>query len=174
MIDKACLRKTILDRRKTFTKDRKDLASENIINQLTKIDQFIKAQYVGLYYPKDIEIDLRHLIEKYPNKVFAYPKLINDRIEYIGINSDTILETASFGLLEPKNGENITDKIQLFLVPALGMTSNGYRLGFGKGYFDKFFTQYRDAYKIGIIFENEVVEFKHEKHDVPLDLYIMG
>lgn len=173
-MNKSELRKLIVEKRTGISSKQKLESKQRIIEQLREDEHFLKADFVGLYYPAHQEMDITELIMLYPNKVFAYPKIVNDKIMYLQIDKNTELKSSSFGVKEPIYGFDITSKLEVILVPALGMTQNNYRLGYGKGYFDKFFKVYPNAYKIGIIYEGEEVTFEPTSFDVPLDSYFKG
>ncbi|SRR5690606_33181668 len=173
-MNKSELRKLIVEKRTGISSKQKLESKQRIIEQLKEDEHFLKADFVGLYYPAHQEMDITELIMLYPNKVFAYPKIVNDKIMYLQIDKNTELKSSSFGVKEPIYGFDITSKLEVILVPALGMTQNNYRLGYGKGYFDKFFKVYPNAYKIGIIYEGEEVTFEPTSFDVPLDSYFKG
>lgn len=96
-----------------------------------------------------------------------------DELEHSKINSTNELVKNTLGILEPKENLKIdTRKIDLILVPLLGVDIRGNRLGYGKGYYDKFL-QTAEALKIGLAFEEFVLdEIPSEKHDVKLDGFI--
>ncbi|CDR30102.1 Probable 5-formyltetrahydrofolate cyclo-ligase [Acholeplasma oculi] len=173
-MNKSELRKLIVEKRTGISSKQKLESKQRIIEQIKEDEHFLKADFVGLYYPAHQEMDITELIMLYPNKVFAYPKIVNDKIMYLQIDKNTELKSSSFGVKEPIYGFDITSKLEVILVPALGMTQNNYRLGYGKGYFDKFFKVYPNAYKIGIIYEGEEVTFEPTSFDVPLDSYFKG
>ncbi|MDE7464174.1 MAG: 5-formyltetrahydrofolate cyclo-ligase [Clostridiales bacterium] len=59
-------------------------------------------------------------------------------------------------------------KIDVCVTPLLGFDSDGYRLGYGKGCYDRFFVEH-DTFKMGLAFDAQRAEFSHEAHDIPLD-----
>lgn len=59
-------------------------------------------------------------------------------------------------------------KIDCCVTPLLGFDDDGYRLGYGKGCYDRFFAK-TEMFKIGIAFDVQRVEFAHDATDVPLD-----
>ncbi|MDE0313782.1 MAG: 5-formyltetrahydrofolate cyclo-ligase [Candidatus Poribacteria bacterium] len=65
-----------------------------------------------------------------------------------------------FGMLEPNTNCPIfpPDKLQLIFVPGIAFDSNGYRLGYGKGFYDRFLPSCPNAVTIGIAFEMQIVE----------------
>lgn len=168
------LRKQILKNRSMMDDKRVIEAKNSIIRTLSNMEVFQKAKVIGIYYPLGKEINLLDLIKLYPDKIFALPKTVDGQIIYHEFNSKTVLEKTSFGLLEPKSGENLNLKLDLCLVPSLGMTKDNYRLGYGAGYFDRFFTLFNKPYKIGIIYQGEEVSFEPFDYDVKLDTYVSG
>ncbi|MBN3490998.1 5-formyltetrahydrofolate cyclo-ligase [Acholeplasma equirhinis] len=173
-MDKKTLRKQILEKRSALTDARKKEAASKVIEKLCEDEHFLKADFVGLFYPANGEMDLMEIISRFPDKIFALPKTVNDKVMYLQYDQFTQLKHASFGIYEPQFGFDITAKLEVILVPCLGITKNFYRLGYGKGYFDKFFKNRLEVYKIGIIYEDEVVDFEPETYDIPMNDYISG
>jgi|SRR5690554_1676878 len=173
-MDKQTLREQIREKRKTFDDQRKKAAKNQVIQALSEDEHFLKADFVGIYHPGHGEMNLTELIEIYPNKIFGYPKIVNDKIMYLQVDKNTVLKRTSFGIYEPQFGFDITDKLEVVIVPSLGLTESRYRLGYGKGYFDRFFKQYANVYKIGVIYEGEIVSFEPSSNDVQMDDYFVG
>ena len=167
-------RQIILNNRLKKTVKEKNLASLNIINQLKVNKNFLKANIIALYYPIKYEIDLLELIKLFPEKRFCFPKIINKEMFFVEYKKGINFIKTKYGAFEPNGSKDISKNIELYLVPALGMTKNNYRLGHGAGYYDKFFKVYHNNYKIGIIYQGEEVEFMTENHDIPLNSYLKG
>lgn len=66
-------------------------------------------------------------------------------------------------------GDGNAVKIDISITPLLGFNENGYRIGYGKGCFDRFFAANENIYKIGLAFDCQRCEFCPESNDVPLD-----
>ena len=78
----------------------------------------------------------------------------------------------SYGIDEPADGNKIMEnEIDLVLVPLLAFDKNGFRVGYGKGFYDKFFYQSRkDSIKIGLSFFEPVDEIEDiNQFDIPLN-----
>ena len=168
------LRTQIIEKRQGISEAERKKAAENIIQQLSEDEHFLKADFIGIYYPTKNEMDLTSLIDMYPDKIFAYPKIVNEKIQFLQVDKNIDLKKSSFGVSEPNYGFDITSKLEVVVVPALGMTKDNYRLGYGKGYYDKFFKVYQNPYKIGIIYAHEEVSFEPQAYDIALDTYFMG
>lgn len=84
------------------------------------------------------------------------------------------LKTLSFGLRQPPRGtpelppEAIGQEVDLVLVLGLGFDRQGYRLGYGSGYFDRFLARF-PLTAVGLAYDMQVADaLPHEPHDVPM------
>lgn len=129
----------------------------------------------------DISLINRYVHSINPSSVFALPRIREiyqmDAIK-IELNADSVTSsTASnqYGILEPINGTILEPmNIDIVFVPLLSFDENGYRVGYGKGYYDRFLSRCRkDILKIGFsFFEAEPVIEDIDNYDVPLNLCI--
>ena len=81
------------------------------------------------------------------------------------------LQLGAYGILEP-TGELFTvyDTIDVAIVPGMAFDAEGYRLGRGKGYYDRFLARIPYLYKIGLCFSWQMVDkVPHDKHDIVMD-----
>ena len=98
-------------------------------------------------------------------------KIFNDEIIPIKANFDSKMQTGSLGIKEPL-GESYNDSIDLFIVPGLGFDKSGNRIGFGKGYYDRFLDT-KNTYKIGICFDIQLIDsVPVDYHDKKMDVII--
>ena len=140
-------------------------------------------EYLFTYWPieenhePNTHIFTEFLRFRNPELKVAYPVIDPHSIEMNALftDIDTPFEKASFNLFEPQKGEPIhPDKFDLVLVPLLCVDTNGYRVGYGKGYYDRFLAQcHPDCLKVGLSYF-EPVESINDKadYDVPLNLCI--
>ena len=174
MASKSDLRNLIIKNRNEKDALERLRLNKEMLKQISQHPKFIKSKRVGIYYPLPTEIDVRELINLFPDKTFAYPKIVEGNLVFLSYEKDTQFEKSNFNVFEPKTGNDISSKLDLVITPALGMNKSNYRLGFGKGYYDMFYKKYPKSYKIGIIYKDEEVEFNQEDHDIALDCYLMG
>ena len=114
---------------------------------------------------------IKQLIEK--GLTVIVPLMNGDFLEHSILESFLDLEPNSFGILEP-NSRYHSDlkKIDIIFVPLLCIDQFGNRLGYGKGYYDRFL-ETTEALKIGLLFEEFVLdEIPTEDHDIKLDGFI--
>lgn len=113
---------------------------------------------------------LRHIV---PGLRIAYPvtNTATNEMIAVAITEDTIYHTNSLGITEPKEGEEIPGTaIDLVLVPMLACDTKGVRVGYGKGYYDRFLANCRkDIVKIGFSYFEPVDQITDSNQfDVPL------
>lgn len=86
------------------------------------------------------------------------------------------LELSKFGIAQPKFGEASflePEKIDVVIVPGIAFDRNGHRIGFGCGYYDDFLKRARQAKKIALAYDFQIVDFiPAETHDVRVDVIV--
>ncbi len=140
---------------------------------------FIKNNLkLALYYPTNFEINVLKLLENQymNNKNILLPVIEeNNRMNFFSWKKNQVLLVNKFGILEPQKTEF---KIpNLILLPILAFDRNKYRLGYGKGFYDRYLNKYlkkiSNILTVGVAFSFQ----KHHKlpinkNDVKLD-YIL-
>ncbi len=77
------------------------------------------------------------------------------------------LEAGAYGILQPKGGEETACRVAL--TPLLAVDGEGYRLGYGGGYYDRYFSLHPDVLRVGLAYAGQAVEgLPREKTDMPL------
>ena len=167
MISKTELRKQLLNKRKTLnTKVLSDLICKKIID----LKQYKTAKNIFAYYPKTYEVDISPLFED-TEKNWFLPKVIGENMEFIKYNLGDNLVKSEFGVFEPI-GEKTIVKPDLIIVPALSADKKGYRLGYGKGYYDRFLAN-QNCKTVSPVFADLMVdELPIEKYDKKIDIIV--
>ena len=114
---------------------------------------------------------------EFPQIRISIPKVNaqTDGLDHLYFEGLHQLEQNSWGIPEPRDGERTRiEDIDLILVPLLTFDHDGHRLGYGKGYYDRFLSECRaDTQKVGISFFEPTVEFlPAEPHDVAMDAVV--
>jgi len=158
--EKARLRKIFLKKRCEITdKSEKDsIICEKIINS----EHFKKAALILLYEPIKKEIDTKKLFESalLLNKKVAYPRCFDDGVmEFFEVSSLFDLEEGRYNIREPKlTCPKVSDfSNTLCIMPALAADRKGTRLGYGKGYYDRFLSKNPEIYKLLPIYDELLV-----------------
>ncbi len=137
---------------------------------------FLKVIHVFLPIVGKREPDIWPLIERlrreYPHLRIVVPKVNGQELENYFFEGLHQLRTGAFGISEPFQGlpaESLT--IDMVLVPTLLCDQNGNRLGYGKGFYDRFLKNCkRDCLKIGVSLLDPISEtIPTDNYDVPLD-----
>jgi 5-formyltetrahydrofolate cyclo-ligase len=158
----------------------KKLAMDSAMqSRVLALREYAKNDTVFTYVSKPIEVDTLGLISAalLNHKRVAVPRCVPGTydMEFYYIQSMDDLEKGSFGVLEPIVGkcELVTDYEQgLCVVPGLAFDAQGYRLGYGKGYYDRFLSEFKGT-TVGICYTGCVQwNLPHGYYDKPVDLLI--
>lgn len=182
MEDKKALRNIYVKKRKELHPDELEALSEKIASRFFSIS-LKDIRYLHIYYPipGKQEIDSLYISERlrreYESIKLVLPKsdLSNCTLKHICWNNSTPLSMNAWGITEPLFGEEVqADMLDLIVIPLLACDVKGNRLGYGKGFYDRFLASCRpDALKVGIsCFEPQETIIPHENHDIPLDVCI--
>lgn len=159
MTDKEVLRKQYISIRNNI-KNKKE-KSNIITNKVIKEEAYKKAKIVALYKSLPSEVDTTELI-KYSialGKTVVLPKVVCDDLKFYKISLSDKLVKSKFGVEEPiENEANYIEKekINLVIVPGVCFDKENNRLGFGKGYYDRFLAK-TNLYTIAICFEEQMI-----------------
>ena len=157
--EKASLRKVLLERRDSLSIDYIKIASNQIFGKLKQIEIFNKAKTIASYYPIGSEVKTQDIMQEIlaSGKTLALPKVNEQNLIFKKITGFDNLEKASFNLMEPKDECSEIKDIDLVLVPTVGITRKGIRLGYGYGFYDRFLSK-SDAATIGLTYAKQLVK----------------
>lgn len=133
-----------------------------------------------LYYPTRGEVDIRPIAHaaKEAGKRIAYPRCSTEdhSMTFYYVRSEKDLENGAFGLREPRadlpafSPEEKGDANVLCIVPAVVYDKKGYRIGYGGGYYDRFFGKFRPN-SVGVIYEEFLLgTVPHGRFDISVDV----
>lgn len=169
---KTLIRKECRKDRQALESDFRKQASQAICVQIENWPVFQQTQVILTYMPVKSEVDLRSLIEKHPGKSWVLPRILpeeNHRMLFHAYDPQQLI-IHPFGMAEPASSSPLVapGKIQLALVPGLAFDRNGWRLGYGGGYFDRFLKEFTGV-SLGVTFEELLLEhIPHDAHDMPM------
>ena len=178
---KSIVRRELRERLAAITeveRHRKSLAACSLI---AKSPEFAAARVIMLYLSTPSEVDTASLALRswQSGKAVVVPKVSWDQrrmlpVEITSLN-DHVVTTGGAGVREPASGKPIPiDLIDLVIVPGLGFTPTGYRIGRGMGFYDRFLAQ-GDFIGVscGLAFEEQVVpSLPVLDHDMPLSMLV--
>ncbi len=166
--DKEAIRKEMLKFRKALSKW--DRRSKSLFIQEQAIQFIVNLGVRQLisykHYNDEVETDLLNRFLVHHGLQLGLPRVEGSQISFYKISSLTNdLEVGYSGILEPK--ETLSrmeyDKIELALIPGMAFDRLGGRLGYGKGFYDRFLKQYPSIVRIGLAFREQLLD------KVPMD-----
>lgn len=150
-----------------------------IADRFLQMPQYQRCAEVLAYVSGAIEVSTDKIISNAleSGKTVFCPRCVNGTniMHFYRINSLNDLEKGSFGILEPREScFRVTDfpETALCIVPGLSYDMLGYRLGFGKGFYDRFLADFKGV-KIGLCFENCMTDkLPSDEFDIRADFVV--
>lgn len=163
---------TIKNLRENLTELEVKTLSAKITEKVLSLDIIKEKQTFMVYNSIKCEVStqkiINHLLEN--AKTVCYPITIDENI-VIAKPLTTEFVNGNFGVLEPKEYE-VLDKVDVVFVPLIACDKNKNRIGFGKGYYDRFLKD-KSAVKIGLSYDFQVVDsIEANPWDIPLDIIV--
>ncbi len=172
--EKKSLRSLFLEKRDSTSFDLMKIASKKMQKRLKKINTFRNAQKIGAYFPIGSEILTQDIIQElFSNgKEVFLPKVIGEKMEFRKITDFSSLEKGSFDIMEPKENCQIDNSLDVILVPTVGISPTGVRLGYGFGFYDRFLAEHKTT-TISLTLEKQIVKnIPKSEHDIVIDWII--
>ena len=178
-VNKEYQRKISIKKRATL-KDKNSNASKTLQDHLNGLINFKNYKIIASFISFKSEISTQFLNEFLFNngKVLCLPIIKNnsEKLNFIAYNVKTKLVSGKFGIMQPSN---LSKEFfpEIILTPCLAFDENGFRLGYGGGYYDKtFFYLKKIRHKfisIAVAFDDQKIdELVHDKYDQKID-YIL-
>lgn len=174
-------RAPFLRARDSLSSDEIQSKSLEIAHLFLSLKEYQKTQTLFFYASKESEVNTSLMIEAawQDGKKVALPRTLDD--EHLEARLVTNLERdchkGRFDILEPhpkKTMEIAKETIDCFVVPGVAFDLKGYRMGWGKGYFDRYLSDLRpNQIKIGLAYELQVCKaLQTSPHDVKIDVLV--
>lgn len=175
MEEKKNIRNKIINRLKLIEGETYKEQSASIAGRLFEQPDWTAAEVIGITISRPSEVDTYAIISQawMEGKKVAVPKCIpeNRKMDFRYITDFSQLESVYYGLKEPKEdmtGLALKDDIDLLIVPGVAFSTNGFRLGFGGGYYDRFLPGYNGK-TVSLAFSCQIVNnLPVEIHDIPV------
>ena len=160
-------------------------ASQSVLAQLENLEQWKRAEIVLAFLSMKDEIDTSPIIKAAmeQGKILALPRVAGPDLVFYQISYlEKDVAPGVFGILEPLievpeiDIKTLSGHHSVALVPGLAFDKGNFRLGRGKGFYDRFLASAGDSlYKIGIGYSFQLVEkVPREPHDKALDAVILS
>ena len=176
------IRKQHLERRSKISLDVRAFRDRKICNNILSSAAYRYADIILLYYPVKGEVDVLPVMEAAlaSGKKVAFPRCREqDRsMKFHYVSSVADFEKGTYGLREPIASLPVFDPLTdgqkkvLCIVPAVVYDRKGYRIGYGGGYYDRFFGIFKPA-SIGVAYEEFIVKtVPHGRYDISVDVVV--
>ena len=169
------LRPALTARRRALEQTEKSRLDEEIFKRLIETEEIKNARTILCYVSSEIEVGTREFLSYcFENGVnVAVPKCVGNEMIFRKITSFSQLETGYKNILEPTDDcAEITDfEGAVCITPALGINNKGYRIGYGKGFYDRFFKA-NLCFSIGLCYDDFLIDFIWDEFDIPVNMLI--
>lgn len=171
-MDKASLRSFYKEKRAEISD--KNEKSLKIAKKLTGTDIYKNSKVIMLFYPKENEVNTLFILEKAisDEKTVVFPVTDTKNKELIPVIYNGNFKKGAFGIYEPLGDAIPKDEIDMVVVPALSVDKDGFRLGYGGGYYDRFLKDFKGK-KIAVLFSPLLADkLPKNEFDIKTDLTI--
>ncbi|MDE6620040.1 MAG: 5-formyltetrahydrofolate cyclo-ligase [Lachnospiraceae bacterium] len=179
METKAEIRKRILEIRKELTDDEIASKSGAIVQKVIKTPEYREADNILLYADYCREVMTRGIFEDalLHRKKIYFPRVdkLTNTMEFYQVISIRQLERGYMDILEPREDMRARYQFQpkedtLAILPGAAFDTSGYRVGYGKGFYDKFLANKRQLSTMALAFACQIVdEIPKDAHDIKMD-----
>lgn len=166
------MRQILRSRIAEISAEQRALASRKIFAEVAALPEFTEARVMALYAALSDEPQSREFIAEWSGrKRIVLPRVEGDAMHFYDYHPEQ-MTSGSFGIDEPQ-GERCCppEEIDFMVVPGVGFTPDGKRMGRGKGFYDKYLSQasFR-AFTVGVCFKAQIeAELPTEEFDRVVD-----
>lgn len=168
------IRKQIKLLKNKFSENSLLLKSNEIFDNVELMGVFQNAKNIFCYYSMNHEVQTVDFMKKWmETKNFYIPVVYDDIIKFKSFNNHKQLIKSKFGVFEPE-GEIFTDynAVDLIIVPGVAFDKKMNRIGYGKGFYDKFLSNIK-APKMGVCYEFQLLDsIPTDKFDIPMNIIV--
>jgi 5-formyltetrahydrofolate cyclo-ligase len=163
-------RKVISFIRKNLPKDFIKSRSEIVCKEIVRSQDFARAEKIACFFGIKGEPDTSYILRYYKEKFICLPKVMGNEIVFLKFEGK--LKKGAFGIPEPQSDCIVPpQEIDLFLVPGVIFDLRGFRVGYGKGFYDRVLAHSpKKSKKIALCWSFQV--FKEIKEEKPHDVFV--
>jgi 5-formyltetrahydrofolate cyclo-ligase len=178
-MEKSEIRELYKKKRELLSDSEIESHSLEIANNCLSLPIWDKNYYhVFLPIKRNKEVNtefLLHILQgKDKSVVLSRSSFRTREMTHILLQENTVIRSNNYGIPEPVEGLEVSPRqLDIVFVPLLAFNEQGHRIGYGKGFYDRFLSECReDCTKIGLSFFEKETLFIHENMDFPLDYCI--
>ncbi|MBP1771113.1 MAG: 5-formyltetrahydrofolate cyclo-ligase [Holophagaceae bacterium] len=169
METKAEVRAHLKARREALPEGERAAWSKAVAGHLDRLCRDRGFHRIGAFWPFGAEVDLRPAITTHPDWLWFFPRVASTHPPRLVWGTEP-LERGPWGLMEPSLAQHFLPPVQLLLVPGLAFDDDGYRMGYGRGFYDALLAKLPDeVLTVGVGFEAQMrLPVPVEPHDWPV------
>jgi 5-formyltetrahydrofolate cyclo-ligase len=160
-LEKSRLREILKTRRAAIDPDRRRAASAAILDRLMRLEYVRSGRVFFVYVSVEPEVSTRTLIDllEARGRTVLVPKLVkNEGMEAVRFPGWSNMRPGGLGIPSPLDTRAFSAEIDVVVVPGLGFTVRGDRIGYGAGHYDRWFGRHQPRHKIALAFDAQMVE----------------
>ncbi len=174
---KRSIRDAILSQRRHLSAELCFAHSLKVQQCVIGTEAFQQAGSLAIYSPVNNEVFTEAIFSaaRASSKRVAYPRVRDQDIDFIEVDSRDDLRPGTFGVLEPGPGEVVPlEELDLLIVPGVAFDVEGHRLGYGKGFYDRALHLIANRGRLmGLCFELQLLPgLPAQPHDVRMDVIV--
>ncbi len=184
---KTDIRKIILKKRNSLSEMQLEEENEYALSLIEEFfDEYIskykkESLNICAFFPLEREINICKFYQKILDNKYdininlLFPRVENRNMNFYRISSFEDLEKGSYNIMEPKKNNKLFEYIKnsLVLVPCVGIHKKNFRLGYGAGFYDRYFKDNKNNYFVGLTHSfSKSLEFEYEIHDIKMQYII--
>ena len=175
-MDKKALRREIGARKRALSAAEIESRSAALAEKLYATPQYRQARSLYAYLAFNQEVRTDPIIERAwaDGKRVAVPKVIGDEMRFIWLDSFDQLGEGYFGIAEPiEDGPVADDETALILMPGLAFDTEGRRIGYGGGFYDRWLEAHPGHPLLALCYDFQLLpRLDVEEHDIPVDIVL--
>ena len=147
-------------------------AEEKLVNLLETLKGL---QRIALYssFRNEVEAGLVFQEAQKLGMSVVFPKVEGEGLRFLEVPDLSEMEEGRLGIIEPSGSKGqrewALDEIDLIVVPGIAFDGEGYRIGFGKGYYDRTLANFR-GWKVGLAYDFQILrKIPHGEEDIQCD-----
>lgn len=167
---KKVIRQHIRELKNGLSPLQKQTQADAVFGKIELLAQFQKANNIFIYWSLIDELPTHSFIGKWcDKKQFLLPAIVGNEMVLKQYSASDPLSKGLHGIMEPDSLLNFNGEIELGIIPGIAFDEHKNRLGRGKGYYDRFFSD-NQSLKIGVCFDFQLLEtIPVSLHDVKMD-----
>ena len=176
--EKRRVRERVLALRDASSMEEREAAGRAIVERLLALPEVARAKTVMVFWSFGSEIDTAPLLARLHERGarVALPRIVEGELEARTYAPGDPVTVTTFGAAEPSDGEVVPpEEVDVVVTPGVAFDRRGMRVGYGGGYYDRFFARIRDdAVRVGIGYAVQLVDepLPAGSFDQPLDLLV--